>query len=66
MSEISELFERDPGLYSNQDIDAIVAKQREFQAQYEHGVKTGAARAPKPPKEKSTKTMDLLKDLGLT
>ena len=64
MSELSELFDRDPLHLSEQDISVIVAKMRENQAQYELGVK--APVAPKPAKPRATKaTADLLKDLGL-
>ncbi len=61
MSDLSELFERDPVHLTDQDIAKIVARQREAQAQYELGAK--APPAPKP--KKSTKTEDLLKGLGL-
>lgn len=61
MTDISELFDRDPLNLSEQDIEAIVARMREAQAQYELGAK--APVAPKP--RKSTKTENLLKDLGL-
>jgi len=61
MSDLSELFARDPVGLSDQDIDKIVARMREAQAQFELGVK-----APKTPKATSKKTVDLLKDLGLT
>jgi len=61
MSELSELFDRDPLNLSEMDITAIVARMREAQAQYELGVKAPVAARPK----KSTKTLDLLKDLGL-
>jgi hypothetical protein len=64
MSEISELFERDPLKLSEQDIATIVAKQREHQAQYELGVKAPAAPKPKTPRAAKA-TADLLKDLGL-
>jgi hypothetical protein len=60
MSELSELFDRDPLLHSEQDIVAIVARIREAQAQYELG-----AKAPVAPRAKKSKTVDLLKDLGL-
>jgi hypothetical protein len=60
--ELSELFERDPLKLTDQDIDKIVARMREAQAQYELGVKTPVA--PRP-KAKSTKTQDILKSLGL-
>ena len=61
MSELSELFERDPLSLSDQDIATIVARMREAQAQFELGLK--APVAPKP--KKSTKAETLLKDLGL-
>jgi hypothetical protein len=79
MSEISELFDRDPLNYSEQNIATIVAWMRETQAQNELG-----ARAPRAPKAapKTTKGQailaelfgapsgagpadDILKDLGL-
>ena len=62
MSDLSELFDRDPLKLSDQDIDKIIARIREAQAQYELGVKAAPV-APKP--KKSTKTESLLKDLGL-
>lgn len=61
MSELSELFERDPLSYTDQDIRTIIARMRESQAQYELGAKAPVAPRPK----KSTKAADLLKDLGL-
>lgn len=66
MSELSELFDRDPLSYSEQDIAKIVARMREAQAQYELGIK--APVVAKPPKIKAPKTsatLGLLKDLGL-
>lgn len=61
MSDLSELFDRDPLLMSKQDIIEIVKRTREGQAQFELG-----AKAPTAPKaKKSTKTEALLKDLGL-
>jgi hypothetical protein len=62
-NDLSELFARDPALLSDQDIAQIVARMREAQAQYELGAKAPVAERPK--KAKSTKTQDLLKDLGL-
>lgn len=62
MSELSELFDRDPMSLSDQDIAKIIARMREAQAQYELGAR--APVAPRPQK-KSTKTQDILKDLGL-
>lgn len=65
MSDLSELFDRDPLQLTDQDIAKIVARMREAQAQYELGAGTKATKvaATKP---KSSKTQDLLKDLGLT
>ena len=60
MSELSELFDRNPLLLSEQDIGKIVARMREAQAQHELG-----AKPLKEVKPKSTKTINLLKDLGL-
>jgi hypothetical protein len=62
MSELSELFDRDPLSYSEQDITTIVARLRENQAQHELGAKP----APVVPKAKKPgKAQDLLKSLGL-
>ncbi len=60
MSDLSELFDRDPLQLTSQDIALIVKRMRENQAQYELGAKTPVA--PKPPKKPKN---DLLKDLGL-
>ena len=62
MSELSELFDRDPLHLSKQDVEAIVARIREAQAQYELGAKP----VPVAPRPKKSKTLDLLKDLGLS
>jgi hypothetical protein len=64
MSDLSELFERDPLSLSEQDIVKIIARMREAAAQYEMGARAAVA-APKAPKPKPKKTDDLLKDLGL-
>jgi hypothetical protein len=62
MSEISELFDRDPLHLSDQDITTIVAYEREHQARHELGVKT-----PLTPKvKKPSKGDDLLKELGIS
>jgi hypothetical protein len=58
--DLGELFERDPLKLTDQDIHRIIIRLRQNQSQHELGVKPKAA----PPK-KSTKTQDLLKDLGL-
>jgi hypothetical protein len=59
--DLSELFERDPLNLSTQDTQRIIAKIREHMVRQELGPKPKAAAAPK----KSSKTLDLLKDLGL-
>jgi hypothetical protein len=66
MSELSELFERDPLSLSDQDIIAIVTRMRAAQAQYELGASGKVAERPKTPKEAKPKaSAALLKDLGL-
>lgn len=64
MSDLSELFARDPLRLTNEDVAAIIKRMREAQAQFELGLKSPIAerpkRAPKAPK------VDLLKDLGLS
>jgi hypothetical protein len=60
MSDLSELFARDPVKLTDQDIGLIVDRMRQANAQFELGVK-----APKAPLPKSTKTQNLLKELGL-
>lgn len=64
MSELAELFDRDPLHLSDQDVMKIIARMREARTQFELGVKTAPV-APRQKKEKSSKTMDMLKDLGL-
>lgn len=63
-TDLNELFARDPANLSDQDIDIIVARMREAQAQYELGVKAPKTAESKSAK-KTTKTQDLLKELGL-
>jgi hypothetical protein len=62
MSEISELFDRDPLNLSEQDIATIVAYERQHQAQHELGAKPQT----KPKARTTTKGADLLKELGLS
>lgn len=64
MSDLSELFERDPLQLSDQDIDTIIARMRQAQAQYELGVKAPVASRVKV--AKGGKAEQMLKDLGLT
>lgn len=61
MSELSELFDRDPLQLTDQDISKIVARMREHQAQFELGVKVPVVPKPKKPSKAET----ILKDLGL-
>ena len=61
MSEVSELFDRDPLKLTIEERGQIIARMREAQAQFELGVKTPVAERPK----KSKATNKLLKDLGL-
>ena len=60
MSDLSELFDRDPEKLSDQETAVIVARMRESMTNFELGVKP----VPKA-KPKSSKTLDILKDLGL-
>ena len=64
MSDLSELFDRDPLSLTDQDLERIIARTRESQAQYELGGPKAPPKAAAKPK--TTKTLDLLKDLGLT
>jgi hypothetical protein len=71
-TDLSELFERDPLKLTNEDIEVIVTRMRQAQAQYELGAKAPVAERAKKPKasEKLLKELgiggvDLLKDLGL-
>lgn len=57
MSDLSELFERDPLNLTTEDIATIVARIREAQAQFELGV-------AKPPAKPKKAAVDL-KSLGL-
>ena len=62
MSELSELFDRDPFGLTDPDIATIVTALRQHQAQFELGGKVAAAPKPKKP----SKAESILKDLGLT
>jgi len=59
-NELSELFDRDPLKLTDPDLEVIIKRMREAQAQFELSVKPKAE-----PKPKSTKTQNLLKELGL-
>ena len=60
-NDLSELFARDPIALSDADIDKIVARMREAQAQHELGAKPKAEK----PKAPTSKGFNLLKELGL-
>lgn len=69
MSDIQELFARDPLSLSKQDLDAIIDHLRKARASFNLGLKDAGSLKPKAkPKAKATKvtlSADLLKDLGL-
>jgi hypothetical protein len=66
MSDLSELFDRDPLSLSEQDIVKIVARMREAAAQYEMGARAPVVpKAPKPKKTNEQIAANILKDLGL-
>ena len=65
MSELSELFARDPLGLTDPDIAKIVAKMREHQAQYELGIKAPpVGERKKAPGKAATAAQGLLKELG--
>ena len=61
MSDLSELYDRDPCKLSDQDLDKLVAAIRQSYVQQELAVKP----APKPKAPKLSKASEALKDLGL-
>jgi len=63
MTDIAELFSRDPNLCSKQDIAAIVNEFRAKQSLFKQGVAMAGSTKAKPKKEPATK-LDL-SDLGL-
>lgn len=69
MSDIQELFARDPLSLSTQDLDAIIDHLRKARASFNLGLKDAGSLKPKAePKAKATKialSADILKDLGL-
>jgi hypothetical protein len=60
VSDLGELFARDPRNLSNPDIAVIVRRMREAQAQFELGIKMPVAERPKKNK---TKSEDFSKDI---
>lgn len=63
MSELAELFEKDPLQMTKEDIALIVKRMRENRAQFELGLKAPVGERKTPKTRKSP--ADLLKDLGL-
>lgn len=63
MSDIHELFARDPLSLSDADFAQIIARFREARGQFNLGVKT--AGKIKPPSAKEQKTLDLAQSLSL-
>jgi len=61
MSDLSELFARDPLKLTTDDIAAIIARMREAQAQFELGVKQPVAER----KSRKGSAAALIKELGL-
>ena len=60
MSDLSELFTRDPLSLTTADIDLIIARYREARAQFNLGL----ASAPKKPRPKASKITNLDDILG--
>lgn len=61
MSELSELFARDPLSLTTEDIRKIIERMRQSHAQFELGVKAPVAER----KKKTAKSAGLLDELGL-
>ena len=62
MSDISELFARDPEQLSTQDLDAIVAHLQSLRAQFMLGAKTAGSMKKKPVEKLTALNLD---ELGL-
>lgn len=62
MSELSELFDRDPLNLTEQNITTIVARMREAQAQFELGIKAPVAPRAKKASAKAD-LLNLIKDI---
>ena len=54
MSDLAELFSRDPRAYSTQDIDAIIEHMRSRRIQFNAGAKSAGNTKPKTEKQKET------------
>lgn len=57
--DMSELFRRDPLSYSEQDIDAIVARFRESRKQFDLGNKKAGSTKPLSAAQKKAETLSL-------
>lgn len=67
MSDLAELFDRDPLTLTTEQLDTIVAKLRESRAQFNSGNRTAGKVKPKtkPQKLDAEKSKSLLDDLDL-
>jgi hypothetical protein len=63
MTDIAELFARDPMKLTKEDIGEIVKEYRKMRGQFNLGNKS--AGSTKPPTVKQKETLDLAKALGL-
>lgn len=63
MTDIAELFQRDPLQLAEQDLDLIINKFREMRSQYHLGA--AMAGSTKPKTEKQKQTLSLLDKLDL-
>lgn len=70
MTDVAELFSRDPLSLTTQDLDAIIEHLRRGRTNFNLGQKDAGSMKPKTAKPKVEKVtgaaaLDLLKDLGL-
>lgn len=63
MSDIAELFARDPLSYSEADLDVIISEMRKSRGAFNLG--NAKAGSTKPKTEKQKKMEELSKDLGI-
>jgi len=59
VSDLNDIFEKDPLSLTTEDIDALIARYRQARTQW----KAGGEKAPKEKKEKIELKLDDLKDL---
>lgn len=64
MTDVSELFTRDPLSLSEQDLDAIIAKLREQRSQFNLGNAKAGSMKPKTEKQKAISSLSDKLDLG--